>query len=45
MWPKRMHDRIYSQNETDAHGNNRNKFYNKKQQRISSDIIQNWNKV
>jgi hypothetical protein len=34
MWPKRMHDRIYSQNGIDAHGNSRNKFYNNKEQRI-----------
>jgi len=34
MWPKRMHDRIYSQNGIDAHGNSRNKFYNNKQQRF-----------
>jgi hypothetical protein len=31
---KRMHDRIYSQNGTDAHGNSRNKFYNNKKQEI-----------
>jgi hypothetical protein len=34
IWAKRMHDRIYSQNWTDAHGNSRNKFYNNKEHRI-----------